>query len=85
VYLELDYKTNIQFEIGVISYFSNGQTAVTYICGVNPKENWNKLYVDLRGEIFRQNAQQYGIVLRALKRTQEPANIYFDNVKLLHY
>ena len=44
-YLELDYKCDIPFFIGVI-YVQEGQQVTQPLIVVNPREDWNKLYVD---------------------------------------
>ena len=86
VYLEFNYKNNLPFDIGVISYFDNGTEIVDYVSGVNPRNTWNKLYVDLTGVVFRNNAAQYGIVFRFFKPSDaEETRVYFDNIKLLYF
>lgn len=87
VYLELDYKTNIPVEVGVIGYFYNGSTTIEYKGGFNTRDAWNKIYFNLTEPVFTLGASQYAIVFRAQYPVNhgKDAEIYVDNIKLLHY
>ncbi len=50
VYLELDYKCNTQFLVGVYVNFP-GSVLQKDLLWVNPKEDWNKIYVNLTSTI----------------------------------
>ncbi len=86
VYLEMDYKTNNHFSVGIIAHYNSTSSQTTYIAGVNPSNKWKKIYFNLTNTIFSAKAPQYSIVIRALKNTavSEP-KIYLDNIKLVHY
>lgn len=87
VYLELDYKSNIPVEVGVIAYYFNGASTIKYKGGFNPRDAWNKIYFNLTEDIFSLGASQYAIIFRAQYpvNKKEEAEIYLDNIKLLHY
>ncbi|MCP4441431.1 MAG: hypothetical protein GY810_21195 [Aureispira sp.] len=87
VYLEVNYKSNIPVEVGVIAHYYNGSSNEKYKGGFNPRDSWNKIYFNLTEDIFSLGASQYAIVFRARYPTTHTgaANIYIDNVKLLHY
>jgi hypothetical protein len=86
VWLELNYKTNTPFQIGLIAHYSNGSENYMYKGGGNETTEWKKLYFNITNEVYGTSATEYSVVLRALKypNTEQPL-IYIDNIKLLHY
>ncbi len=88
VYLELDYKTDIPFAIGLIGHQINVPEAKQYIFIFNPKEDWNKIYIDLSSELTASGLSEYQIVLNAILPTNSDeslGNVYLDNMKLIHF
>lgn len=92
VYLELDYKTDVQFAIGLIGHQDNIPEAKQYIIVLNTKEDWNKIYIDLTEELAASGLQEYQLVLNAIlplnpdgSFEQEEGNIFLDNIKLVHF
>ncbi|MFI5219295.1 MAG: hypothetical protein ACHQNT_07370 [Bacteroidia bacterium] len=85
VYLEVNYKCNQQFIIGIISKEFNTTYDVPVIV-INAKETWNKLYIELASVIQAYpNAIDYKIYIEGTKDTEVGAPaFYFDNFKLLH-
>lgn len=86
VYLEMDFKTNTTFQVGLIAHYSASDTEVLYKGGVNATDSWKKIYFNLTPEVFGANATEYSVIIRALKYIDaaEP-KIYIDNVKLVHF
>jgi hypothetical protein len=86
VYLELNYKTNTPFQIGIIAYYPSGSSEFIYKGGGNANDSWKKIYFNLTDEVYSSSANEFAVVLRALKypNTQQPL-IYLDNIKLLHF
>lgn len=85
VYLEMDYKTNNSFSVGIVAHYGSS-TQITYIAGVNKSDDWNKIYFNLTTAVFSADADQYSIIIRALKNvTVLDPKIYIDNIKLVHY
>ncbi len=92
VYLELDYKCNAQFIVGVI-YQLPQQNPVDYpVVWVQPTNRetgtpeWNKMYIELTPHVSSNlTALGFGFTLTA---SHEPANsesvLYFDNLKIVH-
>ncbi len=80
VYLELNYKCNQPFTIGVIGGGSDERTALT----VNTSNEWNKIYVQLTSVISTQPTYpDYKVFIHANKQVASP-EIYIDNVKLIY-
>jgi len=85
-YLEMDYKCDIPFFVGVI-YIQEGQEVTLPLLFVNPKENWNKLYVDFTQILTSPLLESYRIYfttdLEPLEN-QETGEIFLDNLKFVH-
>ncbi|MEI6061306.1 MAG: hypothetical protein WCR72_11400 [Bacteroidota bacterium] len=85
VFLELNYKTNNKFTVG---FFINGAvTSQRPILVVNPSLTWNKIYINLTPTLSaNSDATSFRVFFSAVKSTSDPeAEIYFDNIKLLHF
>jgi hypothetical protein len=86
VYLEMDFKTNTPFQVGIIAHYGPSDTEVLYKGGVNATTSWKKIYFNLTQEVFGSNATEYSVIIRALKYVDiEQPEIYVDNIKLLHF
>jgi hypothetical protein len=88
VFLELNYKTNNQFTIGVTAQYSNS-ISKNEILVVNKSSEWNKIYINLSERIRdlynNNNPPTYKILFRATKETDvSQAKILLDNIKLLY-
>jgi hypothetical protein len=85
-YLELNYKCDQEFEVGLYGT-QFGISAFSYAWNINPKENWNKIYLNLGPQVTSFSADEYQILIRAVldstKRNQ--STIYLDNIKLVSY
>jgi hypothetical protein len=86
VYLEMDFKTNTPFQVGLIAHYGGSDREVLYKGGANASTSWKKIYFNLTEEVFGANATEYSVVIRALKyvNAADP-EIYIDNVKLIHF
>ncbi len=85
IFLEINYKCNNAFTIGVEA--DNGSTQQrNAVLTVNPKESWNKLYVDLQpGVAASSTAFDYKVYFTGTRDgSLTEAYFYFDNLKLLH-
>lgn len=80
VYLELNYRCNQPFTVGVIGGGSDRRPALT----VNSSSEWNKIYVQLTSVISAQPTYpSYQVFIHADKEVSSP-EIYIDNVKLIY-
>ncbi|NOZ45449.1 MAG: hypothetical protein GXO79_01555 [Chlorobi bacterium] len=85
VYLELNYKNNNEFVVGVFAnslYITNQQPVLT----VYASDTWNKIYIELTPVLQNfQTAFNFEIYFGILKRDDVTrAEIYFDNIKLIY-
>ncbi|MCH2215566.1 MAG: hypothetical protein MK086_10375 [Flavobacteriales bacterium] len=82
VYLELDYKGNNPLEIGIRT--RSPQARQIFALGLNPTDEWTKIYVELTDEIGQGQTNDIQIYLEAEKSTiEDEAVIFLDNMKLL--
>jgi hypothetical protein len=85
VFLELNYKSNNSFTAGI---FVNGSvTSQKPILVINPSTTWNKIYINLTPTVSANaGASGFSVFFAARKSAGVPkAEIYFDNIKLLHF
>jgi hypothetical protein len=82
VFLELNYKGNQEFEIGVTDDGVSLKSALT----INPKKEWNKIYVQLADAVNRppHTSDKYKIYFRMLSNSSGDARIWLDNIKLIY-
>lgn len=83
-FLEMDYKNDHLFEVGIIAIFGT-ESYSYYKLTVPPRADWNKLYVNFTPEVNTLQAEAYRIYFRVVPEAN-PADIhiYFDNLKLIH-
>lgn len=66
IFLELNYKCNAPFEVGLYSSVANFSVPAL---GINASSNWNKIYVKLTGITPKMNAPAYRVYFRFLRNT----------------
>ncbi|MHB1277278.1 MAG: hypothetical protein ACYC1Q_02665 [Bacteroidia bacterium] len=85
VILEIDYKTNVAFTIGL---YATSSTQVTTLPSVTPyasDDNWHKGYIYLTDEVFNQGSTtRFRIFFRSVNKEVLDPKIYIDNLKLLY-
>ncbi len=85
-YLELDYKNNQAFTIGILLMYTSDIEAVDII-QINPSEEKSKIYIDL-SYILSQSSSATGfyVYIRAAKNSDiDKAEIFIDNLKLVRF
>ncbi len=96
VYLEMDYKTEVIFEVGIFYYDVNGTRLAEFQHGLNPTTEWTKVYINLSPEFNALSEfvdfDEYQIGIRSLMETDESGNylegsrkILLDNVKFIYF
>lgn len=83
VYLELNYKCDCVLQVGV--YENEPTDTKVYGKGINPSEEWSKIYIELTGEVAeRVNATSYNVFIEGiLSNGQNECEVLLDNVKLI--
>ena len=84
VFLELDYKSNTQFLVGV--YVNYPQSVIQKdLLWINPKQEWNKIYVNLTTTISEGiNASSFKVFIGMKREGEDPNELYFDNLKVVY-
>lgn len=84
-YLEINYKCNTAFEIG-LQTTKSGQVYYEYIGGVNANENWSKMYIGLQSFTGAYNATSCRVMIKAsLPDGASSAYVLVDNIKVISY
>ncbi|MEZ5018218.1 MAG: hypothetical protein R2800_14260 [Flavipsychrobacter sp.] len=85
-YLELDFKSSVQFEIGLYATLKSGSAAFQYFQGVYPNSNWTKLYVPLEAYTNTFQGVSYRLLIKAtLPDGQKDGYVLLDNLKIVTY
>lgn len=87
IYLEIDYKSNSDFLVGLMSYYPEyALPEVTNV--ITPKEDWNKIYIDLKDYVaskINDGAISFSVWIAMDKDTTlSQSELSLDNIKLLH-
>lgn len=86
-YIEMDYKGTADIGVGLVTYDEiapGGQ--LQYKVVVVPRENWNKVYIDITNEISSPRLKSYKLAMAfTVPAGQESAEAYIDNVKMIRY
>jgi hypothetical protein len=87
VFLELNYRNNVEFALGVIGIEINPPGISDYFYVFNQQEEWNKIYIELTERLRVSQFQKYQIAFRANFNSSsgESNVIYLDNLKLVHF
>ena len=83
VYLEFNYKSNVGFNVGIITNEGVSRSA----SGINPQENWNKIYIQL-SNVINENPVSTKCKIYfdfvKLKNVTEVKKVLLDNIKLVY-
>jgi len=83
-YLEMDYKNDIPFRVGIIGIIGN-QAERQYKIQLSISEEWNKIYLDLTPEILTNNYTSYKLLFSSLPGDTDYGTVQIDNVKLITF
>lgn len=85
-YIELDYKGNIPIVLGMWATSpSSGDATKFPLYVLNPKEGWNKLYLNIESEInYREPNTQYRIFIGFSKNGVANPVAWIDNLKVVY-
>ena len=86
VYLELDYKSNTRFLVGVYVNFPQGVVLQKDLLWINPKEDWSKIYVNLTSTVSEAvGAESFKVFIGMQNNSLLDFNtLYFDNLKVIY-
>ncbi len=86
VFLELNYKCNNHFAIGIFENEGGLNNQVPQTILINPSENWNKIYVNLTNEVsLFTSASSYNVYFGVIPDEGNPQpEVFVDNIKLVY-
>ena len=86
VWLEMDYKCDVPFWVGLIGNFNGANSTTMQVLFVLPKPYWNKEYIKLSSLVGNIRADSYQLYFEALTPTGGTAgSVYLDNIKIVHF
>ncbi len=88
VYLEVNYKSDVPVFWGILGEPDPLAGLINfYETGFTPKDEWNKIYFNIGTAINSSQFEEYRIGFRAFidEASPDSANVYLDNIKLLHF
>ncbi|MEY3052309.1 MAG: hypothetical protein RLY31_2094 [Bacteroidota bacterium] len=92
VFLEVNYKTDVPMEFGVLNLDGQGNEFPNFEFVVLPRADWNKIYFDMTDLIATANFDRFVFAVRAGipadengMPTLDEARIHLDNIKLIHF
>lgn len=84
IYVELDYRSNQPFNVGIIGINSAGGEDKRNVVTVNSSYDWNHIYIQLTSTVSTPPTYgAYKVYIEAIKEVNSP-EIYIDNVKLIY-
>lgn len=94
IYLEVDFKCNNAFFVGLRMFYTNGENYAYDVMAINSTNgDWKKLYIDLSNEISSEIGKRgagttFQVFIR-LEKSGSPltdnTHLYLDNIKLIHF
>lgn len=85
-YLELDYKNDVPFGVGLVTTQGNSSNANFKIV-LDTTSQWNKIYIDFTDELADPTITSYRVIIGSdlTDYGTDEGDVYFDNVKLIHF
>lgn len=85
-YLEMDYKCDIPFFVGVI-YVQDGKSVTQPLIALNTQEDWNKIYIDFSLILTSPSIVNYRVYFTtSVEPLDVPSGeIFLDNLKFVHF
>jgi len=87
VYLELHYKNDHTFSVGLLGERLEAAPTRFYKLTLRPTDEWKKVYINFQEEITFTDFQGYRLLFGIQKDESHPtdtATVYLDNIKFLH-
>lgn len=85
VFIELDYQADVAFLVGIrgndgLGFFDFPKVVV------NPKTNWNKIYIEMSEEVNNRRAGTYEFYISTgIDNDSTESSVFIDNFKVVHF
>ncbi len=85
-FLEFDYKSDEPIYIGAELVFKSSSTQ-SYSVNLKKTDQWVHVYINLTKEISQNTVLKYRVIMGSTKLNSDlpQSEVYFDNVKLVHF
>ena len=84
-YMELNYKSDIPLQIR-IELLYQGAYIKSDVIGLNAKDNWSKIYINLKGFTTTYQNASFNIIIKgSLPNTKTSSKTLIDNFKIIYY
>ena len=84
VYLEMNYKTNVELGVGLVGQGPGVPPAKQVFVVLRPRDDWNKIYIELTDQIIASGLPGYQVLFVAVHdQLLETSEVFVDNVKLV--
>lgn len=84
-YMELNYKSDIPFVVRIQMYYQ-GTNITSDVIGLNSKDYWNKIYINLKGFASTYQNASFKIILKGnLPSGMSSSKTFIDNFKIIYY
>jgi hypothetical protein len=84
-YLELNYKCDVPFYVGMRSNVS-GANIMTYLSGIYPSNKWRKFYLSLKDFVAQYPGDNYSLFIKAtLPAGSTKGKVLLDDIQVVHY
>jgi hypothetical protein len=84
-FLEINYKGTVPFTVGLQTTVG-GEIRYSYLAGINPKDEWNKLYIDLEAFTAEHKGSEYRVMIKStLPEGATEGYVLLDNLKVISY
>ncbi|TNE79326.1 MAG: hypothetical protein EP332_11510 [Bacteroidetes bacterium] len=85
IYMELDYRSNAVFAIGLYATSNSGVIAVPSVSPFPTDTAWTKAFIYLSDETINTSSDtRFRVYFRAVNATVDNPHIYLDNIKLVY-
>ena len=88
VFLEMDYKNNIEFAVGLLGRIPNLPPFEQVLIVLRPQNDWNKIYIDLTQAINVSELPGYQVFFGAVHDPNFDfgnSEVFLDNIKVVHF
>ena len=85
VFLELDYRNTIDFNVGIVRYEPGNFEVPFFIVGLVEQEEWNKVYIELTPYLGDDIIEEFTIMIGSSPQDTSLGTVEIDNVRLVHF
>lgn len=86
VFLEVNYKSTANFQVGMYNTLSTGIDVYEYFAGVRSSDGeWKKIYIELGTYRGQYPGTDYKLMIRTSLEGQSEGYVLFDNIKVISF